>query len=110
MARLRLVVLSAGLLVILGMAAASAGTISLSGTHSRGEIESTCDKVGGMFIVAPKTGGYGCVKGSNMVGCNSKGQCTGSCPNCAARRVSGGVRLNRPRAVLGQRGGERIFP
>ena len=104
-----LVMLSAGLLVILGMGAASAGTIKLSGTHSSTEIESTCDREGGLFIVAPKTGGYGCVKGGNVVGCNSGGQCTGTCPNCAARRVPGGVKLNRPTAVLGQRGGERVF-
>ena len=68
---------------------ASAGYVSISGTHSSMEIRSTCAKEGGTYSEDP--GGYGCSKdcGSSTctVACKNDGQCVGECPKCGQARV-----------------------
>jgi hypothetical protein len=68
-----------------------ASTRKLSGTHSFGEIASTCGSSGGSFGVNVN-GGYSCTsKDGGVVSCSSKGQCYGGCKNCPAsvRDVNG---------------------
>ena len=78
-------------------------SVSISGTHSKGEIEKTCDKMGGEFY--SKGSGYGCntecntsngEKGSCGVSCD-KGNCSGSVP----AGVHGAGKKSDVAAVLG---------
>jgi len=63
---------------------ASAGQVSISGTHSESEIKATCDREGGTFESGGGT--YGCSKGcGEIVACRVDcvgGKCTGTCPKC----------------------------
>jgi hypothetical protein len=65
---------------------ASAGTVSISGSHSANEIRGTCDSVGGVFMEGG--GKYSCTNACGgelcTVECKS-GKCTGTCPKCGAR-------------------------
>jgi len=81
------------LLVIVALAtpmfladAASAGHVSIGGTHSANEIRGTCSSVGGQFI---EGGGiYGCQKDCGADVCSVTcvgGKCTGNCPKCGRR-------------------------
>jgi hypothetical protein len=69
---------------------ASAGMVSISGTHSKDEIKATCAREGASY--SEDAGGYGCAKpcgGSSCgVGCTNDGQCTGHCPKCGQARVT----------------------
>ncbi len=72
------------------MATAFAGSaaalpISISGTHDRGEIKSTCEKTGGGWF--SNLDGYGCINpncdgkgGACAVKCENDGKCTGTVP------------------------------
>jgi hypothetical protein len=62
---------------------ASASTRKLSGTHSFGEVASSCGSSGGTFSVNVN-GGYRCANGGNVVACDNKGQCYGGCKKCPA--------------------------
>jgi hypothetical protein len=65
---------------------ASAGHVSISGTHSANEIRSTCSSVGGQFIEGG--GVYGCQKDCGGDVCSVTcvgGKCTGNCPRCGRR-------------------------
>ena|SRR6266849_2040664 len=56
--------------------------VSISGTHSIGEIQQKCDAAGGDFAGGLKGGGYGCMnggKGTSIV-CENNGKCKGSVP------------------------------
>jgi hypothetical protein len=62
---------------------ASAGSVSISGTHSESEIRATCKKEGGTF--QSTAGVYSCSKqcGSTVCAVNCVGgKCAGSCPKC----------------------------
>jgi hypothetical protein len=64
---------------------ASAGTVSIGGTHSANEIRDTCGRVGGVFVEGG--GKYSCTNdcgGVCTVECKG-GKCTGTCPKCGAR-------------------------
>ena len=62
---------------------ASATTVSISGTHSKGEIKKACGAVGGMSIEGQGGVGYGCFNPNKntTVACNNKGVCTGYVPH-----------------------------
>jgi len=67
---------------------ASAGKVSISGTHSREEIKATCDSVGGEYLEGRDI--YGCWNGCGDVkaGCSvncKDGKCEGQCPKCGRR-------------------------
>src|ERR1043166_3637090 len=62
-----------------------AGSHVLGGTHSRGEIQGTCDKVGGQpYGTQNSSGDYGCYTDKGLVTCKENGVCTGWCQSCAA--------------------------
>lgn len=73
-----------GFIVMADTAAMATKIVHISGRHSKDEIKSTCDKVGGAFDDAG--GGYGCSKlctpkgGRCTVGCFPNGKCTGGTP------------------------------
>jgi len=65
---------------------ASAGHVSIKGTHSANEIRGTCNSAGGTF--SEGGGIYGCQKACGGEVCSVTcvgGKCTGSCPNCGRR-------------------------
>jgi hypothetical protein len=65
---------------------ASAGTVSIRGTHSANEIRGTCDRVGGVFVEGG--GKYSCTNACGGEVCTVEckgGKCTGTCPKCGAR-------------------------
>jgi hypothetical protein len=65
---------------------ASAGHVSISGTHSSNEIRDTCNRAGGEF--SEGGGVYGCQKQCGGEVCSVTcvgGKCTGNCPNCGHR-------------------------
>jgi hypothetical protein len=71
---------------------ASAGTIQVGGTHSPGEIKSTCDKTGGTYTTNGNF--YSCLNvcksGQGTDFCSvtcTGGKCLGTCPKCGERRV-----------------------
>lgn len=83
-----------------------AAKVSIGGTHSRSEIEATCDAVGGDFFALPN-GQYGCSHicagtASCVISCTN-GNCTGECPRCGQRvsprsplpRLAGGDAVTR---------------
>lgn len=64
---------------------ALAKKVSISGTHSAGQIEATCGNVGGVY--AQSRSGYSCTKlcgatgtSNCSVSCNNRGKCTGTVP------------------------------
>lgn len=82
------VIAVAAFLLLPGMALATQ-KVSISGTHSRAELKSQCDAVGGMCGNCGGTkGSYGCDNpdGGTSIGCTSAGKCTGWLPD----RVSPG--------------------
>jgi hypothetical protein len=86
--------------------AASARPIQISGTHSQGEIQNTCNSVGGTSYSNAATGTYGCSKGKNVVACQSSGKCVGSVPRKSGPSgpTLGGVLGSRPvRSALSKR-------
>jgi hypothetical protein len=87
-----LVALGALALVV---APAAAGVVKLSGTHTRDEIKTTCEKNGGTFDgVGGNGAAYGCIGKGGTVQCNKDGTCAGVCPNCGGKSASstkGGV-------------------
>jgi hypothetical protein len=83
----------------------SAGQVSISGTHSEGEIKATCNREGGVFE-SSGGGAYGCAKGCGegevcRVECVG-GKCTGSCPKC-------GQQERRLPVLRGDAAAERIL-
>ena len=61
----------------LGMASpALARNVSISGTHSAGEIKATCAREGGTYSHDVQ-GDYQCAKGPVVVACTKKGKCIG---------------------------------
>jgi hypothetical protein len=65
---------------------ASAGHVSIRGTHSANEIRATCSGVGGTFNEGG--GVYSCQKPCGGEVCSVTcvgGKCTGNCPRCGAR-------------------------
>src|SRR5690348_237817 len=84
------------------MDGALAKDITLSGTHSPGEIRKTCDDNGGTYYSGGGGNSYGCQGQKGSVSCDSNGKCTGSCAKCGtAQRGSGGVKgiLQPPKQV-----------
>lgn len=82
---MRSLLLSAIALGALGLScnAALAKKVSISGTHSAGQISSTCAKIGGAGGTFSQTSnGYQCVNQNNgiLVSCNNKGKCSGDIP------------------------------
>jgi hypothetical protein len=83
------------LVIIIGLATlsflagvASAGTVQISGTHSSGEIKSTCEATGGGYTEMGSL--YGCVKACGDDFCSVScigGKCLGTCPNCGELRL-----------------------
>jgi len=67
--------------------AALAGTVILSGTHSRSSIKASCGAAGGDY--SGEAGHYGCTTKNGSVQCNNQGKCYGDCGNCGAT-ASGG--------------------
>jgi hypothetical protein len=66
--------------------AASAGHVSISGTHSSDEIRATCNREGGSF--GEGGGVYTCHKKCGGEVCKVTcvgGNCTGECPKCGRR-------------------------
>ena len=64
--------------------ASFAKTVSISGTHSKADIQKACDALpDGVPVSGGKGNGYGCVntKKGTMVACNDKGECTGYVPD-----------------------------
>jgi hypothetical protein len=64
----------------LSAAPASARTVNIGGTHSKGDILAHCNAAGGQFSSGLKGGGYSCVNtasGGGAVYCTSKGKCKG---------------------------------
>lgn len=55
----------------------------LGGKHSRQDIKTACDNVGGISVQGENGKGYGCVNPSKgtMVACNDGGVCTGYTPD-----------------------------
>lgn len=68
--------------------ASAAKVVSISGSHSRGDIKGHCDAIGGSTIAGIGKGGYGCYNGANgnSVNCDSKGHCKG----VVSRQTGGG--------------------
>jgi hypothetical protein len=56
--------------------------VVLSGTHSKAEVKTACDGVGGINTAGYNGKGYGCYNPNNgvMVGCSDGGVCTGYIP------------------------------
>jgi hypothetical protein len=68
--------------VIVPTNASARQIVTLSGTHSRGEVKKDCDASGGAYI-SFHDGSYSCYSQSgngNVVDCNKGGKCTGSIP------------------------------
>ncbi|HET7912692.1 MAG TPA: hypothetical protein VFL49_11720, partial [Pseudolabrys sp.] len=70
-------------------APARAKTIKLSGTHTRDEIKTTCEKNGGTFDPGAGNIAYGCIGKGGSVYCNKKGTCAGVCENCGGKAAPG---------------------
>jgi hypothetical protein len=68
--------------------ASAATVVSLSGSHSRGDIKGHCDAIGGSATGGIGKGGYGCMNGANgnSVSCDSHGHCKG----VVSRQTGGG--------------------
>ena len=67
---------------------ASAGTVQIGGTHSVGEIKSTCEGAGGTFTQNGTL--YGCLNSCGNDLCSVScigGKCLGTCPKCGEIRV-----------------------
>jgi hypothetical protein len=79
--------------------AALAAHVTISGTHSTGDIKSHCDAAGGSYY---NSGGvYGCFGPGGDVTCSDKTKkCFGTCGNCGAARSVGGI-LKPPTANPG---------
>jgi hypothetical protein len=79
-----------GLLVFGAFALSSVPTlaknITISGTHSIGEIQQKCDAAGGYFSGGLKGGGYGCsnTDAGTQIICENNGKCKGSVPAATA--------------------------
>jgi hypothetical protein len=78
--------------VIVPTNASARQIVTLSGTHSRGEVKNDCNASGGAYI-SFHDGSYSCYSQSgngNVVDCNKSGKCTGSIP-----------RQNKPPRTIG---------
>jgi hypothetical protein len=60
---------------------ATAKEVSISGTHSAGEIRDKCDAAGGVYS-GPGSKGYGCANSDKgtQIRCDNKGHCVGFVP------------------------------
>ena len=78
MSRATVIVLALAGLGFLNSAVSASPISPLGGTHSIGEIRSTCAANGGTFGSNSDTGGYGCYKeGGGTVACKKNGKCVG---------------------------------
>jgi hypothetical protein len=78
--------------VMVSTGACARQIVTLSGTHSRGEVKKDCNASGGAYI-SFHDGSYSCYSQSgngNVVDCNKSGKCTGSIP-----------RQNKPPRTIG---------
>jgi hypothetical protein len=80
--RTRYVVAAFALAVGMSAAPAYAEHVMIGGTHSKDEIKSACDKVGGINVEGEGGKGYGCFNQhkNTMVACDNSGQCSGFVP------------------------------
>lgn len=91
-------------LVVL-IAPAAAETIKIGGTHSAGEIETTCKSVGGKWSGVDKDlGSYSCRKGDNVVSCAPDGKCVGCTNGCTKDAAAGTSGKNTIGSVLSPSG------
>lgn len=78
-----LLIKSAVIAMALTLSATSsfATKVSISGTHGKTEIKSTCKRIGGTYY-SKSTGDYGCISKEHgtSVKCGADGKCTGSVP------------------------------
>ena len=61
-----------------------ASAFRLSGTYSSSDIQSHCDKAGGVYTSNNDNSTYQCTTSGGQVTCGSNGTCYGSCKNCPA--------------------------
>jgi hypothetical protein len=76
-----------------------AAKVSIGGSHSRSEIQSTCGAVGGSFF---SNSHYGCTNECGTDTCAVEcvnGKCTGSCPRCGRMASPNRSRLGGADAV-----------
>jgi len=77
--------------------------VPISGTHSRGEIKSTCAKEGGSYSEVGLDSTYGCSKqcsgGTCRVACDKSGKCVGDIPRFLPPSRSLGAILGPPAAT-----------
>ncbi len=99
-ARLGLTVALACGLTLLAANAGLAATKVLSGTHSFGQVAAACGAAGSTFVVH-QSGGYDCAANGNLVSCNGKGKCTGTCDKACASIAKGLNGVLRPPASAG---------
>jgi hypothetical protein len=79
------------LLVVAGIgffaSTTSAATKTLAGIYSDTQVERDCIDNSGTVTPGTGPGGYGCKTSKGSVSCTKDGKCTGTCGNCAARKV-----------------------
>jgi hypothetical protein len=75
---------------------ASARVIALKGTHTRGQVEIACTKVGGVSTVGRGHGGFGCKTSKGEVECNAAGECIGRCQHCGSGEINSIRGILRP--------------
>jgi hypothetical protein len=101
--------------IALSSTAVTAKIITISGTHSIGEIQQKCDAAGGYFSGGLKGGGYGCSTDKTQIICENNGKCKGSVPSAAAPGGDIGTILRGGThpisgANQGPSGGNKILP
>ena len=76
--------------VVICASQAYAEQVVLGGTHSKAEVKTACDGVGGINLTGSNGKGYGCYNPKNgvMVGCSDGGVCTGYLPRSGRRRAT----------------------
>jgi hypothetical protein len=65
----------------------SAATKKLAGTYVVGQVGADCIFNNGESTSGTGPGGYGCKTSKGSVSCTKDGKCTGTCANCAAKKV-----------------------
>lgn len=102
-------IVSAALAIAGGLAVpASATQVVLSGTHTKQEINSACDKVGGIRTEGQGGKGYGCYNPDNgaLVACNNGGVCTGYTPRAIVHgKTASGILTEGIKPPLDNSGG-----
>jgi hypothetical protein len=87
--------------LVVSTSASARQIVTLSGTHSRGEVKKDCDASGGAYI-SFHDGSYSCYSQSgngNVVDCNKRGKCTGSIPRQSKPSHTIGGILHPPSGV-----------